>query len=168
MSFFGSVTDAYNPFEKKYEKTRGILKQFIDTDAEIIIATKSKLVARDLDILKRIKRVTVAFSINTMDETFRRDMDRASTIQERVETMELLHSNGIYTVTFISPIFPEITDAIKIIDKTKDICDVFWLENLNLSGGYKNLIMKYIEEKYPEYREIYNGIYNKKNMTYWS
>lgn len=165
--FLGSVTDAYNPFEKKYEKTRGILKQFIDTDVEIIISTKSKLVTRDLDILKCIKKVTVAFSINTMDEMFRRDMDRASSIEERIDAMKLLHSNGIYTATFISPIFPEITDVIKIIDRTKDICDVFWLENLNLRGGYKNSILEYIEKKYPEYREIYNDIYNKKSMAYW-
>ncbi len=165
--FLGSVTDAYNPFEKKYEKTRGILRQFVDTDVEIIISTKSKLVTRDLDILKHIKKVTVAFSINTMDEMFRRDMDRASSIEERIDAMELLHSNGIYTATFISPIFPEITDVIKIIDRTKGICDVFWLENLNLRGGYKNSILEYIEEKYPEYREIYNEIYNKKNTAYW-
>jgi len=149
------------------KNSRGILSQFVDTDVEIIISTKSKLVTRDLDILKHIKKVTVAFSINTMDEMFRRDMDRASSIEERIDAMELLHSNGIYTATFISPIFPEITDVIKIIDRTKGICDVFWLENLNLRGGYKNSILEYIEEKYPEYREIYNEIYNKKNTAYW-
>ena len=101
--FIGSVTDSYNPFEKEYEKTREILKQFVDTDVEIIISTKSKLVTRDLDLLKQIKDITVAFSINTMDEKFRSDMDKASTIQERLKAMKELHTNGIHTVTFISP-----------------------------------------------------------------
>lgn len=165
--FIGSVTDGYNPFEKKYKKTREILKQFINTDAEIIISTKSKLVTRDLDLLKQLKNVTVAFSINTMDKQFRSDMDRASTIQERIEAMKILHDGGIHTVTFISPIFPCITDVYEIIENTHDYCDEFWLENLNLRGSYKGEILHYIKDNYPQYYNTYYDIYINKNMQYW-
>lgn len=165
--FLGSVTDAYNPFEAKYKKTRLILEQFVDTNAEIVISTKSNLIIRDLDILTKIRKVTVAFSVNTLDEVFRADMDKAATISERLEAMQILHSNGIYTATFISPIFPEITNVIDIIERTKEICDVYWLENLNLRGGYKSSILKYIEKSYPQFWYIYDEIYNRKNMDYW-
>ena len=78
--FLSSVTDCYNHLESKYEVTRKILTQLIAADAKIQISTKNKLILRDLDILKQLKNVTVALSVNTLDETFRKDMDRASTM----------------------------------------------------------------------------------------
>lgn len=165
--FLGSVTDSYNPYEAEYKKTQEILKQFIGTEADITISTKSNLVVRDLDILKQLRHVTVAFSINTLDEGFRQDMDHASSIKERIETMKTLHDNGIYTATFISPIFPGITSVEEIAQATRDYCDVYWLENLNLRGGYKHLIMEYIESKYPDLVPLYKAIYEKKDKQYW-
>lgn len=165
--FLGSVTDSYNPYEAKYEKTRDILKQFIGTEAKITISTKSDLVLRDLDILRQLKHLTVAFSINTVDEDFRQDMDRAKSIQSRIEAMKALHENGVYTATFISPIFPGITSVEKIVQATRDYCDVYWLENLNLRGSYKQTIMNYIDGNYPQLSPLFKSIYIDKDMQYW-
>lgn len=49
-------------------------------------------------------------SINTLNENFRKDMDNASTVKERLNTLKELHNNGIHTVLFMSPIFPYITE----------------------------------------------------------
>lgn len=54
---FGSVTDAYNPFEKKYRITRNILEQLVTCKARIEILTKSDLVLRDIDIFKKMPNV---------------------------------------------------------------------------------------------------------------
>lgn len=48
---------------------------------------------RDLELLKKIKDVSVAVSINTLDENFRCDMDNASSIEERINTLKVLHEN---------------------------------------------------------------------------
>ena len=165
--FFGSVTDTYNPYEAEYMKTQEILKQFIGTKAHITIATKSNLVVRDLDILKQIPHLTVAFSLNTVDENFRKDMDSASSIRERIEAMKTLHGHGINTVTFISPIFPAITSVEEIVQATKAHCNEYWLENLNLRGGYKQIIMDYVKQNFPQHMPIYDAIYNKKDKQYW-
>ena len=165
--FFGSVTDCYNPYEVEHKKTQELLKQFIGTKAEITIATKSSLVTRDLDILKLIPCLTVAFSINTTDEGFCEDMDNASSIKERIEAMKILHENGINTATFISPIFPAITSVEKIVQATKAYCNSYWLENLNLRGGYKQVIMDYVERKYPQYLLLYDTIFSQKDKQYW-
>jgi DNA repair photolyase len=165
--FLGSVTDSYNPYEAEYKKTQEILTQFIDTEVDITISTKSSLITRALDILKRIKHITVAFSINTIDESFRRDMDNASSIADRIAAMKILHENGIYTATFISPIFPDITSVEEIVCATKEYCDVYWLENLNLRGSYKHIIMEYIEQKYPQLTPLYKSIYEERNKQYW-
>lgn len=58
-------------------------------------------------------------SINTLDEKFKNDMDNASSIKDRLETLQKLHENGIYTVLFMSPIFPYITEWKKIIEISK-------------------------------------------------
>lgn len=165
--FLSSVTDCYNPVEEKYQLTRNILKQLIDIDCHVNISTKSNLILRDLDLLKQLKNVTVAISINTLDETFQKDMDQASSINQRIETLQKLHEAGIYTILFMSPIFPYITDWQQIIKTTKSFVDEYWFENLNLRGDYKQEILKYIEEKYQQYYSNYLEIYQKKNKSYW-
>ena len=130
--FLSSVTDCYNPFEEKYENTRKILEQLISIDCELNISTKSQLILRDIDLLKQCKNLKVSVSVNTLDEQFKNDMDHASSIKKRLETIETLHENGIYTVLFKAPIFPGITDYKEIIVKTHRFVDEYWFENLNL------------------------------------
>lgn len=165
--FLSSVTDCYNPLEEKYRLTRNILEQLVDSDCYLSISTKSKLILRDIDLLKQIKNLTVSISINTLDENFKKDMDNASTIKERLDTLKELHNNGIKTVLFMSPIFPLITEWREIIEITKDYIDEYWFENLNLRGGYKTYIMDYIKKKYPMYYDNYIDIYKSNNKEYW-
>lgn len=163
----GSVTDGYNPYEEKYRRTRMLLEQLKGTDAEIMICTKSDLVLRDLDLLKQFRKVTVSWSVNTLDEKFRSDMDNAVSIARRLSAMRQTYDEGIRTVCFISPIFPYITDIWPIIEETKSYTDLIWLENLNLRGQFKGTIMSYIAEQYPEYLQVYKDIYERKDMGYW-
>lgn len=165
--FLSSVTDCYNKFEEKYELTRKILKQLVNANCYLSISTKSKLILRDLDLLKQMKNITVSMSINTLDEDFRKDMDNASSIQERLNTLKELHKNEIHTVLFMSPIFPYITNFKEIIEVSKEYIDEYWFENLNLRGDYKTRILFYIQDKYPEFINEYNDIYIKGNKQYW-
>ena len=165
--FLSSVTDCYNAFEEKHRVTRKILEQLIDADCQITISTKSSLILRDLDLLKKLPHLKVSFSINTLKECFREDMDNASTIQERLTTMEVLYKAGIHTVLFMSPIFPYITEYKEIIDSTQGYVREYWFENLNLRGAYKKEILDYIKSYYPDLLEAYQKIYIYKDMTYW-
>lgn len=166
----GTVTDGYNPLEETYKNTRRILEELKDSGAEILICTKSDLVLRDIDLLKEINeksRLTVSWSVNTLDERFKDDMDAAVSIKRRLAAMKQVYDAGIRTVCFISPVFPEITDIEAIFDKVKDQCDLIWLENLNLRGGFKADIMGYISDKYPDLLPLYDEIYNKKDRSYF-
>jgi DNA repair photolyase len=165
--FLSSVTDCYNPYEEKYGLTRSILEQIKDVDCDVGISTKSKLIARDIDLLKQFKKLTVSMSINTLDENFKNDMDNASSIKDRLATLKLLHENGIYTVLFMSPIFPYITDFKAIIEASKEFIDEYWFENLNLRGDYKATILNYIRQNYIELYDEYRDIYIKNNKQYW-
>ena len=165
--FLSSVTDCYNQYERDYCITRNILKQLVNSDCNLSISTKSKLILRDIDLLKQMKNLIVCISINTLDEKFRCDMDNASTIKERMDTLKELHNNGIYTVLFMSPIFPYITEWKKIIDSTKDYTSEYWFENLNLRGSYKKDIFNYIKNNYLNLYSEYIDIYVNKNNNYW-
>jgi len=165
--FLSSVTDCYNPYEEKYCITRKILEQLVLIDCELGIATKSKLILRDIDLLKQFRNLKVSMSINTLDEDFKNDMDNASNIQDRLNTLKELHSHGIYTVLFMSPIFPEITDFKAIIEKSRDFIDEYWFENLNLRGNYKQPILSYIKEKYSHLSNLYEKIFVKGDKEYW-
>ena len=163
----GSVTDGYNPQEERFGNTRKLLKQLLGSGADILICTKSDLVVRDIDLLKELGQVTVAWSINTLDEEFRNDMDRAVSIERRIAAMKTVYDAGIRTVCFVSPVFPGITDFEAIFERVKNQCDLFWLENLNLRGGFKKTIMDYIATKYPSLLPLYEAIYNRKNRSYF-
>lgn len=166
--FLASVTDCYNPYEKKYKVTQGILEQLKDVDCSVTISTKSNLILRDIEQLKQFPKLKVAISINTLDEKFQKDMDCASSISERLFALKELYRQDIYTVLFISPIFPFVTDFKEIITKTSNYVDEYWFENLNLRGGYKQPILSYIAENYPQFIEDYKEIYNDKKLDYWS
>lgn len=165
--FLASVTDCYNPYEKKYKVTQGILEQLKDVDCSVTISTKSNLILRDIEQLKQFPKLKVAISINTLDEKFQKDMDCASSISERLFALKELYRQDIYTVLFISPIFPFVTDFKEIITKTSNYVDEYWFENLNLRGGYKQPILSYIAENYPQFIADYKEIYNDKKLDYW-
>lgn len=165
--FFGSVTDPYNPQEEKYMRTRKLLTQLQGSGVKLTIQTKSDLVLRDIDLIKTFPDARVGFSINTLDESFKKDMDRAVSIERRLAAMKTLHDAGVRTTCFISPIFPGITDVTAIIDRVKNQCNLVWLENLNLRGSYKPVIINYIREKYPELLPLYREIYQFGSRLYW-
>lgn len=163
----GSVTDPYQPAEEKYGRTRALLKQMKGSGAKISIITKSDLVLRDLDLIKTFPGARVSWSVNTLDESFQKDMDKASSVESRLDAMKSFYRAGVDTVCFISPIFPGITDAKTIIKRVKRQCGRIWLENLNLRGDYKKTVIDYIRKKYPSLLSLYWGIYNDNNRGYW-
>lgn len=165
--FFGSVTDPYNPQEEIYLRTRILLKQLQGSGIKLSIQTKSDLVLRDLDLIKTYPDARVGFSINTLDEAFKDDMDKAVSIERRLSAMKQFHDAGIRTTCFISPIFPGITDVPAIIDRVKNQCNLVWLENLNLRGSYKSVILDYIKEKHPDLILLYDEIYQRGSRLYW-
>lgn len=91
----------------------------------------------------------------------------AVSIERRIAAMKKVYNAGIRTVCFVSPVFPGITDFEAIFERVKDQCDLFWLENLNLRGGFKKTIMDYIADRHSELIPLYDEIYNKKNRSYF-
>ena len=165
--FISSVTDPYNPQEEKFRRTRALLEQLAGSGVRLSIQTKSDLVLRDMDLIREFPDARVGFSINTLDEDFRADMDSAVSIERRLAAMKELHDAGIRTSCFMSPMFPGITEVEAIIDRVKNQCNFIWLENLNLRGSYRSVILQYIRETRPELYPLYEEIYIHGSRAYW-
>jgi DNA repair photolyase len=165
---FSTVTDAYNQFERKYQITRNLLKQFINTNIKISILTKSDLMLRDMDIFKQIPGITVGVSLNTLDDNIRKKLEPgASSIEKRLNAVKTLYAEGIYTYIFLSPVFPGITDFKKIINESKSYTKEFWFENLNLRGAFRSAVLNYIRNNHRNLMPLYDEIYKRKNYEYW-
>ena len=167
-AFIGSVCDPYQPAEKDYGRTRALLEELAGSGISISIATRSDLVLRDLDLIRAFPNARVSWSINTLDEDFRRAMDRGASIERRLAAMKEFYDAGVQTTCFISPIFPGITDPKEIILAARDRCNLVWLENLNLRGDYRARILGWIHENHPELDDLYHAIYAKKDRSYWA
>ena len=165
-AFIGSVTDPYQPCEAEYKRTGALLEQLQGSGISISIATKSDLVLRDIDLIKTFPNARVSWSINTLDEDFRRAMDNGVSIERRLAAMKQFYDAGVQTTCFISPIFPGITDLKEIILAAKDRCNLVWLENLNLRGDYKGRILDWIHDNHPELDGLYQQHSTRKTTAH--
>lgn len=160
----GSVTDPYQAVEAKYKITRKCLKKLLETEAHIEILTKSPLVLRDIDLFKEFKNLRIGFSIGILDEKAVKNLEPCvASPQQRIDALKQLHSAGIKTFLFMSPIFPEISDVNSLIDLTKEFVDEFYFENLNIRANNKKKIINFLEENRPELVKLYSNL----SKDYW-
>ncbi|MBZ5555029.1 MAG: radical SAM protein [Acidobacteriia bacterium] len=112
----GTATDPYQPAEREFKVTRQILETLsMARGVRFSITTKSDLVLRDLDLLKKIvgsNRVQVNLSITTTDERLARLLEpRAPRPTLRFKAVRTLVENGIPAGVFMMPLLPEITTS---------------------------------------------------------
>lgn len=106
-----SVTDPYQPAERKYKLMRGILENLIPLQPDLCVMTKSDLIVRDIDLLKRLKECIAGVSLSLLNDKIRKEVEPfASSIERRVNAVKELKKAGIKTFIFISPMFPYLTD----------------------------------------------------------
>jgi len=153
--FFSSVCDPYQPLEKKYKLTRRCLEVLVRHGFPVDILTKSDLVLRDLDLLRRFKEVTVGWSITTDRDYIKEIFEPASSpIEARLKAAQVFHDAGIETYAFIGPILPMDPEALakKLIGKVEYVL----IDKMNypykVSGLYKkHKLEKYLSDEFFEF-----------------
>lgn len=163
-----SVTDAYNPFEKKYELTRRILQQLVACQAYVSVLTKSALVTRDIDLFKQLPGCEVAFSFSTVDETVRQLVEPgASAVQERLNALKTLQEAGIPSAVMAAPLLPGISDFKAIVTAAAPYTRTFRFDSLNMKATFQHKLMDFIDVHYPHLLPLYNEIYLQGKRAYW-
>lgn len=153
-----SVTDCYNPAEKDYGITRKCLLVLGDGKYIISILSKSALVARDIDIFKKLASIEVGMSFSSHRASDRKVWEPgASDPADKAKALKEIHDAGVKTYLFISPILPGITDMEEIIKLNLGNFDYIMAEALNMVPKVRAKLIPFIESHYPELIELYRG-----------
>ncbi|MCI0401510.1 MAG: PA0069 family radical SAM protein [Gammaproteobacteria bacterium] len=110
----GTNTDPYQPIERKWQITRGIIEVLAECRHPMSIVTKSSLIERDIDLLSAMADqglVEVFVSVTTLDRNLARHMEpRAAAPPRRLETLRSLSDAGIPTGVMVAPVIPILND----------------------------------------------------------
>jgi DNA repair photolyase len=162
-----SVTDPYHPVERRYKLMRKILAKLIPLKADVCVLTKSDLITRDIDLLKKLG-CEAGVSLAIIDGNISKKLEPlASSPERRISAVKELRKAGIRNFIFISPIMPFLSDWKNIIEQTKDFVDEYWFENLNIKSARWPAIKSWLKNNYPELLKKYEAIYFTKN-NYWN
>lgn len=166
-----TVTDPYQGIEAKYKITRQCLEIFADYGFEGILSilTKSDLVTRDIDVLKRLKNTLVGLTVTSTDDSISRYFETyAPPVSQRLKALKTLHQNGIKTYAFIGPLLPHFVAKPEELEKlfislketgTRDI----FIEHLNLSTYIRTRLLSEMKE---ENKEILTTFYSSQTKEY--
>jgi len=139
---FSSVCDPYQPLEKKYMLTRKCLEVALKHGFPVDILTKSDLVLRDLDLLKKFKEVSVGWSITTDNEKIKAIFEPGSpSIEARINAAKAFHDAGIETYAFIGPILP--MAPVKLANELVGNVDHVLIDKMNYSYKVSALYKKH-------------------------
>ena len=179
-----SSTEPYMPIEEKLKLTRKLLEIILKYKFPVEVATKSKLVLRDLDLLKEIDRnailpadlkpklkhgAIISFSISTLDEKLAKILEPGAPKPiERLETMKRCKEEGFFTGVCFIPVLPFLSDSEEQLKETITTvkgygADFIFVGGLTLFGkeptNCKALYYKFLEKHYPELIPKYKSLY---------
>jgi len=165
----GGVGDSYQPVEKKYKLTKKTLDLISKYNSPVHILTKSTLVKRDIDILKKINEKTktiVSMSFSSVDDKISKIFEPGvPPPSERLKVLSNFKKEGIFCGMFLLPVIPFVTDnpffIEKSIKKASEIdLDFVIFGGMTLKNGkQKDYFMNVLEKNYPEKVVNYNNIY---------
>jgi DNA repair photolyase len=129
----GTVTDPYQPLEKKYQITRGCLEALLESPLSLNMLTRSPLAVRDIDLFKKLHEIEIGLSITTdLEETKKLFEPDSPSIISRVEALRKIHEAGISTYVFIGPMLP--LNPKKVVDMITGAADSVLIDRLNYSN----------------------------------
>lgn len=162
----GSMTDPYVPLESKLEFVRNSLKLIYRYGFGFTCITKSDLILRDLDLLKKINekaKTVVQITLTTADEDLCRIIEpNVCTTKRRVEVLKKLNDADIPTVVWLTPFLPYINDTEENINELLDYCIetnvkgiICFNIGLTLRDGNRQYFYKKLDESFPGLKNRY-------------
>lgn len=119
--WISGVCDPYQPLEAKFKLTRKCLEIFAHHNWPVVIQTRSTLVLRDIDIIKKVPNIEVGLSITTADDDIRKLFEPyAPPIKERIKALDELHRSGIRTYAMIAPVLSGAEPLVKALEGKAD------------------------------------------------
>jgi DNA repair photolyase len=173
----GTVTDPYQPLEGRYRLTRRILEALADYETPAAIITRSPLIIRDIDVLRRLARAagaSVAVSVATTDVQLAREIEpTVAPPVQRLQAVRKLAEAGIRVNVALAPVLPHITDSPENIESVvraaRDAGAAgVWHNTLYLHEVTRDAFFNFLRAKRPEllaeYAKTYKGKYAPREV----
>ena len=170
----GTATDPYQPAERRYEITRGILEEFArHRGFELGIVTKSNLIVRDLELLKEVaktNRLSVHITVTTLDVELARILEpRAPRPDLRIDAVRELSQAGLRVGVSCSPVVPGITDSPKDLESVIRAAagvgaDYVFANPLFLKPCSAAVFLPFLAQNFPHLAENYRQRYRDRSF----
>lgn len=169
--WISSVCDCYQPLEAKYRLTRRCLEELARKRFPVSIQTKSRLVLRDLDLIREVEEIEVGFTITTDDDRVAKLFEPgASSVNDRLDSLEKLHKKGVRTFAFVGPILPGNPE--NLITALDGKADTVLIDRMNylyaVKGFYRELGLRreMSDEFFYEFKERLVTELTKRKMDF--
>ena len=170
----GTATDPYQPAERRFEVTRGILEEFSrHAGLQISIVTKSNLVQRDIEVLQEIGKnncIFVNLTITTLNTDLARLLEpRAPRPDLRLGVVRKLNEAGIQAGVICAPVIPGITDSRRELEKlVRSTAEAggkyIFVNSLFLKPCSAAIFMPFIKKEFPQLAEEYRRRYQERSF----
>lgn len=168
----GAMSDPYNPFERELRVTRAALEAIAAAGFGVSLDTKSALVTRDVDLLRRIRdqfAAIVKLTITTADDAISRKIEpRVCPSSERFEALRMLSETGIFCGVLMTPVLPFLTDSEEnvraVVAKTAQAGGkfVFSMYGVTLRSNQRQYFLEKAEERFPGMRGRYQRAFGNE------
>lgn len=152
-------SDPYPPIERRLKLTREALRIFLAQGFKVQLITKSDLVSRDLDIIRR-GNCSVSITITTLDDKLTSVMEPyAPPPKRRLEALQFLSSHGVPCTVRIDPIIPFLND-----EGFEDLVSAV------VNAGAKHIVSSTYKAKMDSFKrlsEAFPNISEKLRELYW-
>jgi DNA repair photolyase len=106
--YLSSVTDPYQPIERKLKLTRRILEELLDYhDVRLVIQTRSQIATRDIDLFQRFKVIQVNMTVTTDSEEVRKAFEPLCPSNKvRLKAIKEINEAGVSSCITMTPLLP--------------------------------------------------------------
>jgi DNA repair photolyase len=170
----GTATDPYQPAERRFEVTRAILDELArHSGLAIGIVTKSNLVTRDTEVLRRVgerNRIFVSMTVTTVNAELARKLEpRAPRPDLRLEAVRQLNSAGVDAGVICAPVLPEITDSPRDLEALVKAASeagakYVFANSLFLKPCSAAVFLPFLQENFPALVDVYRQRYSDRSF----
>lgn len=167
----GGVGDSYQPIEETYQLSRRALELVDEYNLPVHVLTKSTLIKRDIDILKKINeknRAIVSFSFSSVDDEISAIFEPGvPSPSDRLKTLVFFKNEGIACGMFLLPVIPFVTDTPELMEETIRKASEVGLDFIIFGGmtlkegRQKDYFFKILKKHYPKLIVEYENVYTK-------
>jgi DNA repair photolyase len=169
----GTATDPYQPAERRFRLTRGILERLARCEGLTIgVITKSPLIARDVDVLLRIQErsdLEVHISLMTVDAPLIKQVEARSPMPAvRLRALRRLADAGVHVGLIVAPVLPGITDDVPhleaLFQAAREAGARFVHAGpLRLYAAVRDRFLPMLDERFPHLTERYRRAYARSS-----